>query len=640
MKKFLGKIIPKSMIGKMSMLNLSVIVLTTVTMVIYIDLTIAVHLRAEHEQKGMAFVENLAANAPDFILAENYASLQMLVAHTLKGDDDIRYTFVVDPSGDRILAHSFVGGFPADLKSALKKNELGCKGGKPGSRMLLTEEGEVKDLYSPILGGKAGCVHVGMSMNQVNNDIRYMKLRLLGVSILLSILTIIITLAYSRKLSRAMDILTEGAGNIGNGNLAHRIIVADKSEISLLARMFNQMAESLQTYIKHSKRDRETLTRLEKLESIGDLAAGIAHDYNNLHTAVMGNLDLARLSTDKNSNAYGFLCCADKALHKAVQLTKQLLTFSLGGTPIKRVVDLKNFFTSTCPLYLSGSNCTLDFDITETLPPISIDTNQISQVMQGLLQNASEAMPAGGTITLSAQDVDIDELANPYMPPGKYIKIGISDHGKGINQDIAGRIFDPYFSTKERGTKKGQGLGLSICNSIISKHGGWINFEPNPAGGAFFYFYLKAVNEPGTFEPSPPQTASQPMSRSSIHKILVMDDEQIVREVTEQMLTNLGCQVVTAQDGLEAIKFFKEAEEAGKPFSAVIMDLVVPGSMGGVAAAQEILKIDPAAIIIAASGYSSDAVMTEYADYGFRQSLAKPYQINELQKVLATLIVL
>jgi signal transduction histidine kinase/CheY-like chemotaxis protein len=640
LKAFLDKIIPKSLVGKMAVLNLSVIALTAIAMSFYIDRTVGGHLRAAHEQKGMAFTENLAVNVSDFILAEDYASLQMLVTHTLHGDSDIRYAFVVDTSHDRILAHTFPGGFPTDLKSALKNNKFGCKGGQKGSKMLISEEGELLDIYSPILGGEAGCVHIGLSLNKVNLEIRSMKMNLLGVALILSIFTIIITLLYSKKLGHSMDILTDGAENIGEGNLEHRIIINDKSEIGLLANRFNQMAESLQEYVRQRQKDDEALTKLEKLESIGDLAAGIAHDYNNLHTAVLGNIDLAKLTADKESKTYGFLCRSEEALRKAIQLTKQLITFSHGGAPIKRVIKLNEYLASTCPLYLSGSNCKLEIDIPTTLPTISIDSSQMNQVMQNLLQNACEAMPDGGKITISAAEVNIDKQFNKLIQPGKYIKIIVADQGDGVDREIAERIFDPYFSTKERGTKKGQGLGLPICSSIIAKHGGWLTCETNKDGGTNFIFYLKISHEPAAIAPDCAKKELKPTPKSSKCKMLVMDDEEVVLEVTKQMLTSLGCQVILAKDGQEAVKIFKEAEESGQPFSAVIMDLIVPGGMGGVEAAEELLKINTEARIIAASGYSSDPIMTEYSNYGFSQSLAKPYQLNELKKVLSALITL
>ncbi len=635
LKSFLGKIIPKSLIGRLTVVNLGVILLMTAAMVVYIDHAVAGHLLVEHKQKCRVFLENLAANVPDFILAEDYAGLQRLVTHALASDSDLRYAYVVDPAHDKILAHTFAGGFPADLKNALK-NKFTCRVGKQGSKMLITEDGELLDIYSPVLGGKAGCVHIGMSMRAIDKDAADMKMELLAVAGGLAILTLLISLVYSRKLGRTMDVLTEGADNIGAGNLEHRIILADKSEIGILGRTINQMAAALQDNLRQRQRDSETLAKMKKLESIGELAGGLAHDYNNLHTAVLGNIDLAKTETDKESRAYDFLCRAEEALVKETRLTRQLLTFSHGGAPNRRVVNIKDFLSSTCPLYLSGSNCKLDINVSESLPPISIDPDQISQVMQNLLQNACEAMPTGGKITLSAREVVLDDQTSLPLPADRYLKISFADEGYGIDKVIADRIFDPYFSTEERGARKGQGLGLSICRAVILKHGGWINYEINPAGGATFAFYLSIEQKPAAPQQGDTKIAPASSPRSS-RKILVMDDEQVVREVTRMMLINLGCQVMLAKDGREAIKIFRKEKEAGRPFAAVILDLVVTGGMGGKETAKELLKITPETSIIVASGYSDDPVMTEYAGYGFKRSLTKPYQLNELRRTLAAL---
>ncbi len=630
---FFNNILPKSIVGKMAMVNLIVILIMTAAMAFYIDRTIAWNMRSEHKQKGMAFVEGLAQNAPGLILSEDYAGLQELINHTIISDDDLRYAYIVDNKNDRIISHTFNGGFPVELKAALT-NYLNCRGDKIGSRLLTTEEGEILDIFAPIIGGEAGCVHIGMSMNRINNDIKTMKLRLLAVALGVSLLTLLITLIYSKKINRTMSTLTTGADKIGDGNLDHRIDIDDDCEIGSLAKTFNKMAESLQNNIKQRQINADALARIENLESIGDLAAGLAHDYNNLHTAVLGNIDLAKFTTDKESRTYSFLCGSEDALRKAIQLTQQLLTFSHGGAPMRTRINIKDFFESTCHLYMNDSNCKLDIKVSESLPAVHIDPIQIGQVIKHLLQNARDAMPQGGEITLSALEVDLNDTATS-IPKGKYLKVIVSDHGCGVNSEIANRIFDPYFSTKERGNKKGQGLGLSICNSIILKHGGHINYQANPAGGTSFYFYLEingqaAISEHNAFKKPQPQP-------DPITKILVMDDEDIVRDVTEQMLSQLDCQVLTAKDGVEAIKIFKEAEKSGQPFTATILDLIVPNGMGGVETAKELLKINPAAKLIATSGYSDDPVMKNFADFGFCQSLAKPYQINKLRQVISQL---
>jgi signal transduction histidine kinase len=495
LKQFFARLIPESLVGKMTALNIGVIMVLAVIMTAYIDQTIDHSLRLEHKLKGMAYVAVLVADVPGFILSRDYAGLQTLVNNTIKGDPDLRYAYVVDPSCDKVLAHTFTGGFPADLQKALRNHKFSCQMGKAGSTLLSTEEGEIMDIQSPVLGGEAGCVHIGMSLAGVNRTITDMKLQLLAVILALAILTLLINFVYSRKLGRNMTRLAAGAAKIGHGNLEHRITLTSRSELGLLAHTLNQMAESLQENIRQRQRDAEDLARLEKLESIGDLAAGIAHDYNNLHTAVLGNLDLAKYTADPKDKAYNFLCQAADALRQEMRLTNKLLTFARGGAPIREVVNVRDFLTSTCPACLKASSCRLQLDLPETLPATRMDSRQIGQVLENLLQNAIEAMPEGGTITLAAREVTMAEQTNPPMPPGRYIKITVADHGAGIDDKIIHRIFNPYFSTKDRGAKKGQGIGLSVCRSIIAKHGGSLNCQTNPTGGMSFHFYLRAEHE-------------------------------------------------------------------------------------------------------------------------------------------------
>jgi len=376
LRHFFARLIPKNLVGKMTVLNIGIILILAIIMTAYIDQIIAHRLRLENKQKGLAYVAVLAVDLPGFILSRDYAGLQTLVSNTIKGDPDLRYAYVVDPSCDKILAHTFTGGFPADLKKALHDHKFSCQVGKAGITLLSTEEGEIMDTHAPVLGGRAGCVHMGMSLARVNRTITGMKLKLLAVILGLAVLTLLINFVFARKLGRNMKRLAAGAAKIGRGNLDHRITLTSRSELSLLAQTLNQMAESLQDNIRQRQRDAEDLAKLEKLESIGDLAAGIAHDYNNLHTAVLGNLDLAKHTADPRGPAYNFLCQAEDALRQEMQLTNKLLTFARGGAPIREAVNIRDFLASICPACLNGSHCRLNVDLPEILPSIRVDSHK------------------------------------------------------------------------------------------------------------------------------------------------------------------------------------------------------------------------------------------------------------------------
>ncbi len=370
----------------------------------------------------------------------------------------------------------------------------------------------------------------------------------------------------------------------------------------------------------------QELAKVEKLKSIGILAGGIAHDFNNILAAILGNLDLAVLDHSLNESTKNLLVKAEKASLRAKDLTRQLLTFSRGGEPVTEISSLENIIKDSAGFVLPGHKVNCQFEIPEDLWLVDVDKGQISQVIQNIVLNAGHAMPDGGTITISCANTVLEKGHGLPLPRGKYVKIRIKDTGTGIPGDVMENIFDPYFSTKAEGS----GLGLAITHSIITKHGGHIFADSEPGRGTTFTIYLP-WSEKGK-EPD----RKRPVKRAVPSKanILLMDDEKMVRSAVKGMLTRLGHDAVICENGEAAITLYRKEMEARHPFDLVIMDLTIPGGMGGEQAAREILNLDPAARLIVSSGYSNSPVMASYHAYGFSAAIVKPYLLRELSDTL------
>lgn len=373
----------------------------------------------------------------------------------------------------------------------------------------------------------------------------------------------------------------------------------------------------------------EEILKAGKLESVGILAGGIAHDFNNILTAIMGNISLAMRDIKPADAIFRRLADAESACMRAKDLTYQLLTFSKGGAPVKKTVSISEIIEDSARLALAGSNVRCKISMPDDLPPADVDEGQISQAVNNLLINAVEAMPGGGLITVRAENLAAGKGDALPLAYGKYIKISIQDQGTGIPPGHLRKIFDPYFTTKQ----KGSGLGLAICYSIVKKHDGHISVESVLGSGTTFSIYLPASSKELTRRKD---SREEPIRGEG--KILVMDDEAIVRDVTGQILKKLGYDVEFAGDGSEAIELYRKAKESGKPFDLVIMDLTVPGGMGGKEAIHRLIEIDPDARAIVSSGYSDNLVMSDFRQYGFKGVVAKPYKIQQLALVLHTVL--
>ncbi len=373
------------------------------------------------------------------------------------------------------------------------------------------------------------------------------------------------------------------------------------------------------------------LLKMKKIESVGILAGGIAHDFNNILAAILGNINLALLDNGLNKKTKGLLTEAEKASLRAKNLTQQLLTFSQGGAPVREISSLECVIKESADFILHGDKVACKYNIPDDLWLVDIDKGLISQVIQNIVLNASQAMPDGGTIEIICENISL--IGNIFPPQEKdreYVKIFIQDHGIGIPENLIDKIFDPYLSTKQEGS----GLGLAICHSIITKHDGTIVVDSSPGSGASFTICLPASGN----KMSPTQTKTEERKVFSQVKILIMDDQIMVRDVTKKMLNKLGHEVILSADGTEALNLYQEAMVSGNPISLIIMDLTIPGGMGGKEAVREVHNIDPKAKVIVSSGYSNDPVMANFKDYGFCATIVKPFKLQDLSRIISQVL--
>jgi len=372
--------------------------------------------------------------------------------------------------------------------------------------------------------------------------------------------------------------------------------------------------------------------KFEKLESLGVLAGGIAHDFNNILTGIMGNISFAKIFLNTTHESNKPLAEAEKAAVRAGELAQQLLTFARGGQPIKHVVSLKHLVDEALSFVLRGSNVKGVVDIPDSIHALEADEGQLTQVFHNIIINATQAMPGGGVLTVSARNELLDEKNRFSLPPGPYLQLTFIDQGCGIPTDDLKRIFAPYFTTKSTGT----GMGLPSAHSIVHRHGGHIQAASTVGKGTTFTIHLPSIGSASAHYQE--ETSEQPAGEHTGGAILVMDDEEMIIEIALSMLTHLGYKVSTCSNGEDAIYRYKASKDSDTQFLAVIMDLTIPRGMGGKQAAEQILSQFPDACLIVSSGYSNDPIMSNYRDYGFSGAIAKPYNIQKFKEVLGCVI--
>ena len=377
------------------------------------------------------------------------------------------------------------------------------------------------------------------------------------------------------------------------------------------------------------KKMEEELHKAQKLESLAVFAGGVAHQFNNIMTALAGNIILAKMYAKPGSEVSDILIEAERASLMAEDLTRQLLTFSKGGSPLIKIISLNSIIAELTSISSGDSGIGCEISLSMNLWPVEADEAQIRQAFVNLVINAREAMPSGGTIRIRAENKEAGSLQLPSLDPVDYVMVTISDQGTGIAKGHLEKIFDPFFTTK----KQGSGLGLTNTFSIIKRHKGHISVESREGSGATFTFYLPAARGK-----VPEEGVERKFFLEGNKRILVMDDDDLVRNVIDRMLTQCGCTASFARDGEEMIRVYKEGLENGTPFDAVIIDLIIAGGMGGREAVRQLLEMDPHAKAIVSSGYSDDSIMSSFKTFGFSGALAKPYSISELGRVLYDVI--
>ena len=377
------------------------------------------------------------------------------------------------------------------------------------------------------------------------------------------------------------------------------------------------------------------LAKAQKLESIGLLAGGIAHDFNNIMTAVFGSLALAKMEAIPGSSLHTRLVSAEEHCMRAKTLTRKLLTYSRGGSPQRKTASIANVIRDAVNLSLSGKNIDCRFELPDGLWSAQIDESQMHQVVHSLVTNAAEAMPQGGTIEIGAQNVNLTADQIQQLKAGHYIKWFVRDRGVGISHEHMKKLFDPYFTTKQMGSVKGMGLGLAICYSIVKSHEGMMMVDSTPGSGTTFTVYIPASN--GEKDEKRP-TAAKDAEVAPRQNVLLVDDEQILLDVTGSMLQHIGYNVVTAKNHGDAMEYYQRAKEEGNPFALIIMDLTMRGDEGGEIAIGRWKNAHPEVKAVISSGYMNDPVIEEYWKYGFVGAMIKPYSLMELKSSLEKIL--
>ena len=443
--------------------------------------------------------------------------------------------------------------------------------------------------------------------------------------------SILLTSAYAMESCTLNSMLREHMQNLEQKvqeRTAELLAARDMAEAS--ARDLKSANERLCREIAERRRAEDELIKAQKLESLGVFAGGIAHDFNNILTGILGNLSFARMQLSPSNSIAKRLEECEKASVRASELTQQLLTFARGGEPVKKLIAPAPLIREAASFVLRGSNVRSVIDLAEELWSVEADGGQLCQALHNLLINAMQAMADGGVVTVRGGNEKL-EADNPHrLPPGAYVKITVEDHGCGIHRENFVRIFDPYFTTKAQGS----GLGLASVYSIVKRHGGTVEVSSAIGIGSSFDIHLPA---------SPGKRIEDVAVKGAVDlpaggRILIMDDEGFIREIATEILQYMGYDVESCTEGREAVERFQEARKRNSPFAGVILDLTIPGGMGGKETALLLLEIDPDVVLIVSSGYSNDPVIANYRQYGFRGAIRKPFDADTLARELKRLI--
>jgi|GEM_PF-1841291 len=406
-----------------------------------------------------------------------------------------------------------------------------------------------------------------------------------------------------------------------------RDISSEKKALIALQHYRDNLEDLVQKRTESLIAAQQELEKADRLESLGLLAGGIAHDFNNLLLTIRGNIEILKLEAGAGSPICSRLQGMEKVVLRASDLTNQMLTFGRGGAPIKKITDIPGIVRETAGFACRGSNVKCHISENPVTIKAAVDPAQIRQALTNIILNALQAEPRGGTVEIGIEDREIGEGESNFVTTGHYVAISVTDHGQGIAPEHRGLIFEPFFSTKSQG----KGLGLPISFSIVKKHGGHIYVRSEQGKGSTFEILIPMTIGPPTevtVPGSPPPDKSA--ARVTGERILVMDDEEAIRDLLSQMLRRKGFDVITAGEGNEAYNLYKKAKESEMPFDLVIMDLTIPGGLGGKETIDIIRRFDPKVRAIVSSGYSNDPIMADYSKYGFSGVLPKPFSLSDL----------
>ena len=404
--------------------------------------------------------------------------------------------------------------------------------------------------------------------------------------------------------------------------------------ITVLRRQVQRQTDQIRQQVARESRLQAELARAGKLDSLGLLAGGIAHDFNNLLTVLIGNMSLLRLDSALGPESSHSLAQAEKAAARARDLTQQLLTFAKGGAPLRAAVSLSEVVREVAEFAVRGSKVRCEFDLPADLWPANVDKGQIGQVVQNIVLNAVQAMPDGGVLDISLLNHEVGTEFAGVLEPGRYVRLDFVDHGPGIAKTDLTRIFDPYFTTKQ----KGSGLGLATVHSIVKKHGGHVTAESVVGKGTTFHVWLPAADPGSPIRVETIQAAPPPAAAGRSARVLLLDDEQFIQELACSILRRYGYESTAVADGQAAIAEYERARQAGQPYDLVILDLTIPGGMGGRQTMEELLKLDPGVKAIVSSGYSNDQVLANYQAHGFRGIVSKPYDVADFAQTVARVL--
>ncbi|MGE5239172.1 MAG: ATP-binding protein, partial [Chloroflexota bacterium] len=421
---------------------------------------------------------------------------------------------------------------------------------------------------------------------------------------------------------------------IGIGNKREDYDELDVSRLSLVA-------ETLWSCVTR-KRAEESLRQMEdelfkakQHESLSVLAGGIAHDFNNLLQSLLGTISAAKMHLDPSHPAYAHLDRARDAYALTRNLTGQLFAFARGRDLVKGIVCLEDLVRDSVRFALSGSRVRFEFHASRGCTPVEIDEGQIRRMIQNITINAKEAMPGGGTLRVTIEEKALTGDEGFLIGRGRYAKVSFKDEGSGIVREDLTKVFEPYFSTKKTSNQKGTGLGLAISYSIVKRHGGHITVESEKDNGTCFDVYLPIADISAPKHEAKEALPPRPLEGV---RVLIMDDEPMITDISGAVLRRSGCEVEVAAEGSEAVRRFREAKATGRPFNVVILDLTVAGETDGRDVLERLMEIDRGVSAIISSGYHHDPVVEDYASHGFKGVLLKPYEPDNLRRVVSSLV--